>query len=1208
MESATKTVPLSAGPVGYIYVRSVSSIDSTVLSLLSARSSDSDLVIAPLIGGLTVESGFSTNVAAISGVRTTGIGGSGVTLKLNPTHFHPNVFIFHGGSCIEPSSAATKLTIACEAARKRFGFSEYERPPGNDIKETTGDDICCYAERSAADTVVYLVVTELFKEAVYLSNTFLHFGGAETVNINGQEAIRMPLYPVQMFMPDVNRIAQEPFNSKFRSIGEGFCYPTPFFNEKLCRLLHGYILGTAATSLRIRNLDAVARGACHLAFDDNHEGSVLPADVTFTAFDSGSSVTSSGRSRGGARQDGATASKQSGSGFERRLASVMTADTALSVEALMNSAVYEEHLADVSEWPMLSEAGDDSRIEALGAYMARLAGIVGAMFFSTNSALYMTEVEDSGAVDGKDGSGAQSFYRFYLFAAPYLADNPQVDRDGKPVPGSANQTCPLPANGSGHEFTLDHLALTCGFCPQLLAKVLFYLERCDGGCLTSRQEMDAVKYVANSIDSDAQCKLCNKKTRATCANTTLYRLRQRLPKFGAPFRSPMGVFGAMNSNYSDCDPLGNYAAFSALRKSDGEASRSVMQDTYRVASERVTAELEKMHIINRADPSSAAGLETLIHDHSSFKSTVMNIKSIIERETEMLMRNLVETRDYKIRDGLADANHTLSLSLEPYSTGLCPVLSFMSRRTNLTVIQDMVLSQCSCVFYCQQIEAKNFRTQFQPVLRRKFMDMLNGGFMTSRTVTITLADTNVTAPDPTRPQTEPPSKEGDGDLARVSLEVLRELKIKNRVVFSAYNGGTMSEAARARVAGLVDAYQRPERRPDILCGALGFLLKQFHHVLFPNGKPPGIKNPNPQWFWTMLQRNQMPAKLLSKEDMELISFIKKFSDDYGMMNFINVIPCSVSDLAQFYMANLILKYCDHKHFYINSLTALIASARKPRDPSSVIQWIDKPICDGSEVEKAAQDVLDTIHLKPDKWTSSFSISNAVRTSMSSKPVVVLGLSISKYNGIAGGSRVFQAGNWSGLTGGKNVCPLLSFDRTRRFILACPRVGFVSKTNTFGGTAREGTLIDQVRSAMSGTLMPHISVFATVLRILGQRTQCLEHEDWFMLTEDEYLASLLCEMNAKTSEAECGWSVEAGLELAKRMEMTDDSEQTCSGDVTFDFNTCCDDSSQTANTVPQDQVQLSTTSGIGQRRQRQDDVLFDMGPVPEKRPAITLDML
>lgn len=243
--------------------------------------------------------------------------------------------------------------------------------------------------------------------------------------------------------------------------------------------------------------------------------------------------------------------------------------------------------------------------------------------------------------------------------------------------------------------------------------------------------------------------------------------------------------------------------------------------------------------------------------------------------------------------------------------------------------QDLALSQCHGVFAGQSVEGRNFRNQFQPVLRRRVMDMFNNGFLSAKTLTVALSEgAAICAPSLTAGQTAPAESSFEGDVARVTLGFPKELRVKSRVLFAGASANA-SEAAKARVASLQSAYQKPDKRVDILLGPLGFLLKQFHAAIFPNGKPPGSNQPNPQWFWTALQRNQLPARLLSREDIETIAFIKKFSLDYGAINFINLAPNNVSELAMYYMANQILRYCDHSTYFINTLTAIIAGSRRP---------------------------------------------------------------------------------------------------------------------------------------------------------------------------------------------------------------------------------------------------------------------------------------
>ncbi|AIL02948.1 single-stranded DNA-binding protein [Equid alphaherpesvirus 3] len=1214
MESAPKTVSLPAAPLGYVYARRADSLPLDELAMLSARSADSELAVMPVIRGLTVEQAFATNVAVVAGSKTTGLGGSGTTFKLSPSHYHPNAFVFHGGAAIRASSGAPNLSRACDAARKRFGFSAYATAPVDNAVETTGASICEAVGLNPTAAVLYLVVTETFKETVYMCNAFLHYGGAGTVSVGPHDVVRIPLYPVQLFMPDVNRLAGEPFNAKHRSIGDEFVYPRPFFNSDLCRLLHGYVLGPAAVSLRVRNLDGVARGAAHLALDENHEGSVLPPDVTFTLFDSAQTAGRGGGrgpQRGG---DGTSAKSTPASGTERRLASVMAADTALSMDSLVGAGVYDAELPSVEEWPLLASSDGRERLEALGAYVSRVSGLVGAMVFSSNSVLYMTEVDDGGPAEGKDGSNP-SYHRFYLIAAPHVAGNPQTDKDGRVLPHTADQHS-APISGANQEFSLDYLALACGFCPQILARVLFYLERCDSGAFGGRNETDALRYLAGTLESEVPCGLCDRTTRPACAHTTLHRLRQRLPKFGAPARLPIGVFGTMNSAYSDCDVLGNYASYGALKKpNDNEAPKSIMQDTYRAAVERLFADLEQARLVERESVTQAGvgpGAAGLVHDHASFRGMLATIKETVEQAADQFVRTLVESRDFKIREALADANHTMSISLDPYSSSFCPVTSFLSRRTNLAVLQDLVLSQCHCLFYGQAVEGRNFRSQFQPVLRRRFLDMLNGGFLTAKTVTVTVAESGVVAPDLTLPATEPPTKECDGDLARVSMEVMRDLRVKNRVLFS--NGGAnLSEAAKARVAGMASAYRRPEKAANILSGAVGFLVKQFHAVLFPKGHPPGIETPNPQWFWTLLQRNQMPARLLGREDVETITAVKRFSDEYAAINFINLTPNNVGELAQFYFANLVLKYCDHSQYFINGLTAIVVGSKRPRDPASVLAWIDRPLAGQADVEPAAHEVLRGLDSRPALWTGTFLATHMVRSVMEQRPMVVMGLSISKYNGSAGNNRVFQAGNWNGLNGGKNVCPLMAFDRTRRFVLACPRVGFTCEAGGFGAGVRENTLSEQVRGIVAeGGPLVQTAVFLAVLHALGPRTQHLAVDDWVGLVEDEFLAVSLDAINAKVTESFGEWTVEAAQELARDLEAQTSAGTAAPDDGAFDFGACAGDDALAAGPgFGLAQAAAAPSSGVGgagQKRPHPEDILFDMGGVPEKKPSLTFDML
>ncbi|AEI00234.1 major DNA-binding protein [Gallid alphaherpesvirus 3] len=1186
-----KSVKITGGPIGYVYAAPTSSMPAEDLSIFAAKSNDCEDAILPLVSGLTVEADFMWNVAAVAGTKTTGLGSGSTTLKLVPTHYHPCVFVFHGGECIKPCTKAPNLTKACDLARGRFGYSTYSPPVATSF-ETTGEQICDNLGMNPQETMLYLVVTELFKEAVYLCNSYLHYGGTGVVSINGVDVRRIPLYPLHLVFPDFNRVASDPFSTKPRALGEGALMPKAFYNDSLCRLLHGYVLSTAAVGLRVRNVDAIARCAAHLSFDENHEGTLLPADTAFNAFTPIESASKSQYKAG--KKEGM---ELSGGGYERRTASLMASDATLSIENVIATSVYEESIPDVKKWPLYcSPIGYTDRVEALSAYMARVAGLVGAMVFSSNSVIYMTEVGEASSADGKDTSTtAASFYRFFQIAAPHLASNPLIDRDGKPIPG---EDLSKATSASPSEYSLDYLILACGFCPQLLARFLFYLERCDGGSQACHHDLDTVKFVSSAMDADVPCDLCDKASRIYCAHTTIKRLEYRLPKFGYQMRGAMGLFGSMTNNYCDVNALGSYAPFSTLKRSEGETSRSVMQDTYKLTVERVMKALEKEGLLTCEDPADMTPADAIIRDGKSFMRALSTMANIIESEAGQLMRNLTEIREYNIREGLGDATHTLSLAIEPYSSGICPVLSFLSRRTIIAVVQDMALSQCSMIMHGQQVEARNFRTQFQAVLRRRVLDLQNAGFITSKNITVTLEDQQISVPDPSKSQHDPLAVHMEGDLVKVTFEIFREFKVKNKVMFVGGVSSTVSDATKSRLAGMIEAYQRPAKAMHVLNGPLGFALKRYHTQLFPNVKMPNGTTPNALWFWILLQRNQLPAGILSKDAEENTSFIKRFTNSYADMNYINISPTCFGELAQFYLANTILRYCSHKHFFINTISALVATSKRPRDPAMVLPWIEHILTQGSDVAPAAQQLLKNICDHKEAWCAAFSSTNLVGPIMASKPFVVIAVSISKYHGMAGSTKVFQSGNWGNIMGGRNVCSIMSFNRTHRFVMACPRVGFVSEQTGFSSGLKETTLVDRARAVLSEECgAPHAAVYMIALKMVGDRVRQMELDDWMEITNDAYISSLIDELNKQVEGCEGGWSVDAAAILAK--EMVDMSKALPLDGPTFNYDALDENTERRAD----------GPSILEPTLKRPCSDVFDLEPVPEKRaPGLSVDML
>lgn len=129
-----------------------------------------------------------------------------------------------------------------------------------------------------------------------------------------------------------------------------------------------------------------------------------------------------------------------------------------------------------------------------------------------------------------------------------------------------------------------------------------------------------------------------------------------------------------------------------------------------------------------------------------------------------------------------------------------------------------------------------------------------------------------------------------------------------------------------------------------------------------------------------------------------------------------------------------------------------------------------------------------------------------------------------------------------------------FDRTRHFVLACPRVGFTCSQTGGGAGLHDHSLGEHVKTILAdGGPLVQTAVYAAVLHALGARTQHLEPDDWRAIVDDEFLAAALAEINGRVADRDGRWSVEAAAELVRDLEGqtgADGGEETA-----FDFGAC-----------------------------------------------------
>ncbi|QEG54040.1 Major DNA-binding protein [Cacatuid alphaherpesvirus 2] len=1103
----TETIQYEVGPVAYIYARSKLTIDSEEWGLLCAKSRDQpSSAVAPLIPGLTVEEDFTTSIAAVIGTKSSGLVGGTASAILSPCHFSPCVYIFYGGDCINPTSLAPGLTILCDEARTKFGFtSPPSTGPVANARETSGESICMQIGLEPETTMLYLVATEPFCEAIYMCNTFLHFGGADSVYINSETVRRIPVYPVQMYMPDIAlRLCRNPFDSNSRNIGEGCAYPKALYNKELNRVLHGAVLAPQGMSLRTRDLEAIAKAATTVAFDGNFEGCVLAAEKTFTQ----SSAATKTQTR-------------SPNDIERRAACSLVADLALTTRVSVSCAPYRfEGGSEIkyNQWPLFANAKtQQERTDALSKFMAELAGIIAAGIFSTNSPLYASEVVDGGQSDSGDKQA--NFSRFFFNCGLSSLGSSIVDYAGNVIPGTENNPT---QNHQAFEYGPEHLAYACGFSPELTSRALFFLERCSRYQLgaDNRCSGNPLKFAAVDTSMVADCRWCSEETRQYCVRHTLHRLKTRLPAPRAARRGPMAVFGAVDADYTDCDQLGNFAPYSDIKRSgDGDSARNIMNDTYVGLCRRVAQFLIADGLVCGDTGEDARNVQSA----KDLRATFELIESMVDRECAKFVSVLGGTRGYNYEARLPASEHTFVVTLNPYSTAFCPMLSHLVSQTKAIILQDIMLSQVPATFDKGQVETKMFRSAAMPTLRSDFMSMLDKGFLSGKQSPVVVSASSVTAPDTSVPSTEKSAVQYEYSLTRGQVLRLREFRIKNKFV---YKGGDEKRGSMARMQGMTENFSRPLRikNINILGGPLGFLLKRSHNVIFGSGM-------DVFEFWHKVIGGYMPKSQLTEENIETLKFIRRVSKTYAEGNYIKSQPQTFLELANFMVTNKILAYCGYEQsfgkFYVSTPSMIVMDSAKNKDPCAELVWLPPVINPTTKnlIAAAEKSIADN----SSKWISASKVTNSCRLVMNYKPVVALGLMISKYCRQQSPTTVFQAGNWSSLIGScgvQSVNACLSGDIVKKYALACKRVDSIIK----GAASKysETSLSSKIKAMVESGCTPKV-IYIAILRALGDGLRDVTTETWLAMVDDQFMVEALEAIHANISENTAGgWSQEAAM--------------------------------------------------------------------------------
>ncbi|AHA93358.1 F-UL29 protein [Chelonid alphaherpesvirus 5] len=1169
---ASMTNPGRASAAAFIYILPSSAVVPEEWRYLCARSADSALCVAPLLEGLTVESGFEHNVMWITGLKTSGPSCDALLTRLSPSYFYPSVFIFHGGEAVPPTSRAPNLSRLCARARSEFGFSEFD--PDRDFAgwhETSAEEICRHVQMEPATSLIYLVTTAAFKEGVYLANTFAHWGLVEQIAIGGHKAARVPLYPIQMMLQDQLKLARNPFKIKKTAFLEGTEAPTPFFNRQLGRLLFDHVVSPSAVAVRTREAHSVAAGLAYLALDDKFENCLL-AEKNFLAL----------RPPGGKPPP-----EWAKTATECRAADAMAAELALNVTAAFEASVHDPPSCAYPDWPLFQQPGVD-RVAALSEYYTRIASHAAALIFSGNSCLYMTEVGDARLKSpGRDSNAGREMAptspdRFFLFNGLFLGPAARVDAEGKLCRCGDEPKLEL-AWGKAPEFTLHHLAYACGFCPSTLARVMFYLERCDR--TVSRADPTTLLQYLNAKTEEGACDLCDVETRHVCPATTFFKVKSRLPLFSSAKRGGIVITGAVNTPYNDCELLGNYASFNALRRSGekaggGDGPRG--PDSYRRTNDRLLSELGKAGYVDLESGEDSPDLDRLIVNRSSFVKVVSDVNRLIHQEGERFVQGISEDCEFKFREAARDATHLLTVSLNPYHAACCPFMTQAFYRSLGVTVQDMALGQCASIVTAAAVDSKSGRNAAQPVLKKKFLGMLNKGFFNTRDVTAVFKAPGVAAFDVTAPLTERSERQYEFEIGRLNLLCPRDLRLKHRILFRGAAWGESTRGGRfGHATQVLNRAEKVMQLQPILNGPHGYLLKRFHERLFPTNKAISAMA-----FWNRAQNNKL--LLASSEQLEdilqFVGFVRREHQRYMRSNVIQTPPPNLYAYAQFALANYILDACGQTANFIGLLVALVTGTRRI-NPDSAVHLLGPK----DRTPAAALTAVESAQHHEQKSCLN-NVCYAAKWVTAQLPLVTCPVSVSKYTGQQGGDTLYQCGNLTHFANGGGVDPAAAiYDFNKRFFVCTPRVGNVIKASSAAGdrTSHEGGVVLEAFNKLLQECPANLitELLLTLVKHRGAAVRNLSRDDFLSLTQDPYLAEAMTEAHASlvVPGAMREWTVAEAL-CALGNEAPEDGEDE--EGVSFDFEGCGDSGMEECEMIEEE---LSEKVAV-KRRAPQEDLL------------------
>ncbi|ATI21897.1 ORF6 [Alcelaphine gammaherpesvirus 1] len=922
------------GPCGFIYIYPETHFNFKEISLLGDKYAEAGAFSLPLLHGVTVEEAFVPNVKAVYKK----IDMTTVSVKLST--FYNRAIIFHNVEKFESIFSGPGLGSLCKEACDLFGYVPFT-PLGEGSTDVS--DICppVWQEK---DAIMAVVITEGFKERLHLGKLIYLKSQMHSVMINKTEVYRIPLYDEDLFTK----------KSSLRRL----------YLPAVSEYLYYTLYTSLAQSLRVHNAASLVEEIQEQFVHDKYKMAKLVSFKEYPLATVGACDTT------------------------LMVIDAVAAELGLSYSLSFFEAPQEKtKVQDYYSWDIFASCETDSdRLEALSKWNALQAIHIHAQLFSTNSIYYVNRVARQAPIPNSKVE-PNVYNSYYLQHGLANLCEETLFEDGSPAFTGA------PASSlDGSSFTLQHLAYAAAFSPNLLARMCYYLQFCQHQKSTLNPAYNITEYVGSAANSPV-CSLCSGQCPCVCINTLFYRLKDRFPPVLQGSRRDPYVITGITNVFNELDFLGNFASFRD-KDEDQNQTEETPRYTYWQLNQTLTEKLEAAGLVDSPVADEGAGGSGSMN-LEKFVRTFSDIDSLVDAEAAKFINTMIKN-NVNFKESIKGVSHVIQYNCNTYWQAPCSLMLNLYYRSILTIIQDIALPISTV--YESENPAQGYKPNewlklhYQTLWTNFKSFFIDKGVITGTEMKVVHAEqfSDFFDVDAATNNMYSPVKV-QVRLARAQVLALKNIKVKNRILFS---GTSMSEHYQ-------NAFLKTANRRDnyILAGPYVKFLNSFHRQLFPNLKISCL------YLWSnFCKKKQIPcvpgvsAEALNK----FFSYINNNSKQFEEVNMLDVVPDSYVTYAKQRLNNAILRACGQTQFYAVTIHSIFPKVQE----TCALEY---PHVLGTSSVDSVEDYVNNVqNLKA--LTVNSSLRESAANLARSRPIVTLPVVVNKYTGIAGNAQLFQSAN------------------------------------------------------------------------------------------------------------------------------------------------------------------------------------------------------